>query len=300
MPEEIAVAVAAPTNTPPPVAGATGAAQTTQSITQPPETKHWTSTFDGLDDKIRSNPALQPFKTPADAIKAYADVQPLLGRDKAPIPTDWNDAAQVKAFNAKIGVPEKASDYQLGKTLAEKFPGYALDPKRVELFENIALKSGAMPRQAQAQAVEFVAAEKEMLEQHRQSIQVEQANALNKFKQERGSAYDTDVAMAHRALVNFGNESILQKLDSTGLGNDPEFIQLFAKIGMGLKEDSAHTSGSAPGTLQSNSVDSARVRINEMKADKNFMDALQNQSHPNHKTAAAEWTKIQGLLPARK
>lgn len=270
------------------------------SATATPAEKHWTSTFEGLPDALRSSPALQPFKNPADAIKGYVDLQPLIGRDKVVLPKDWNDAIQVKEFNTRMGVPEKPEGYGLGKVLTAKLPkDTVLDEKRVVGFEAMAHEAGLTPRQAQIISEKYLTTQLEEQRTALQTKQVEAANTLNKFKNERGSAYDTDVAFAHKALVNFGDKETLDYLNETGLGDDPRMIKLLAKVGATLKEDTAHPDGLPPGSLQTNSADSARVRINELKADKNFMEALEKANHPNHKNAVEEWSKLQGMLPAR-
>lgn len=57
------------------------------------------------------------WKAPAEAIGAYQNLETLLGAEKAGrtvvLPKDDKDADGIKAFRAKLGVPEKAEDYQL-------------------------------------------------------------------------------------------------------------------------------------------------------------------------------------------
>lgn len=279
---------------PPPPAGA----PPNNMTTNPPANEHWTSKFEGLDDKVKTHPSLQPFKTPADAIKAYTDVQPLLGRDKAPIPTDWTDAAQVKAFNDKIGVPAKAEEYKLKDSLVKTLPKeYTVDEARVAGFEKMAHDAGLTPRQAQQLLETYTKQEIEQVTGNRLKTETDRANTLNTYKQERGSQFDLDLAQAHKALINYGDEDTLKALNESGFGDDPRFIKLFAKIGATLKEGTAHTSG-APGSLQSSSVDSARIRKAEMMADQGFMRRLENAGDPGHRDAVAEWQNVTGRIPA--
>lgn len=260
---------------------------------------HWAATLEGLPDAMRASPALVPFKTPADAVKAYVDVQPLIGADKVIMPKDWNDKTQVAAFNKSMGVPEKAEGYKLGEVLTGKLPqGFKLNEPLVGQFQSIALEAGLSPRQAATAAEKFMLYQVEEQRTATQTATVERANALNAFKKERGTAYDTDIAMAQKFLVNYGSEELKQILIKTGMGDSPIVIAAFAKAGASLREDTMQPSG-LPGALQGNDAQSAQVRLAEMKADPNFMAALNSQGHPNHNNAVAEWTKVNGMIPAR-
>lgn len=260
---------------------------------------HWSSTYEGLPDAIRTAPVLQTLKTPAEAIKNLVDLQPLIGADKAPIPKDWNDPVQVKAFNSKIGVPEKAADYKLADFLKPKLPtGTVLDEKLVGKFQDWAIETGMTPRQAQIASEKFLTDQIAMHTSATQAKAVEQANALNAFKAERGTAFDTDMAFAQKALINYTTPEFLKFLNTSGLGDNPEMIKAFAKIGLSLKEDGVHPPGTPAGSLQGNDANSARVRVAELKADVNFMKALNSANEPNHKAAVAEWSKLHGMIPA--
>lgn len=57
------------------------------------------------------------WKTPADAIDSYSNLEKLIGADRAGrtvvLPKDDKDAEGIKAYHAKIGVPETADKYEL-------------------------------------------------------------------------------------------------------------------------------------------------------------------------------------------
>lgn len=54
-----------------------------------------------------------------------------------------------------------------------------------------------------------------------------------------GDKFDTTVARAAKAVKQFGTPALMQMLDETGLGNHPELVRAFSKIGEKLKEDTA-------------------------------------------------------------
>lgn len=62
-----------------------------------------------------------------------------------------------------------------------------------------------------------------------------------------GTAFDENVGIAKRGLDSFGTPKLVEVLNQTGLGNHPEVIRLFTKIGKTLKEDDPGATGGATG-----------------------------------------------------
>jgi hypothetical protein len=83
------------------------------------------------------------------AIQAHREAEKFIGvpADRVVhLPKDASDEAGIKAFRAKIGVPEAADKYELGE---------GVDPKFAEFFKDAAFKAG-VPKEAAAQlAAEF-------------------------------------------------------------------------------------------------------------------------------------------------
>ena len=204
-----------------------------------------------------------------------------------------------------MGVPEKPEGYNTGKVLTEKFAAGKIDVKldenRIKAFEQVAQEAGLSPRQATLLAEKTVLQEKATMEAAQQRADTERANALNAFKAERGSAYDGDIALAQKAIINLPGtlgKEVKELLENTKLGDHPVLIKAFAAYGASLKEDTAHAGG-AGGVLQSGDAGSAEIRIKELKANPEFMKSLNEQNHPNHKAAVEEWTKVNGLRKPR-
>lgn len=58
-----------------------------------------------------------------------------------------------------------------------------------------------------------------------------------KDKEFGGDKYDENVGIANRGLDKFGTPKLVEVLKQTGLGNHPEFIRLFTRVGKLIKED---------------------------------------------------------------
>ena len=52
-----------------------------------------------------------------------------------------------------------------------------------------------------------------------------------------GETFDANVAIAQDALKSFGNEALVELLESNGLGNHPEVVRLLWKVGKLTQED---------------------------------------------------------------
>jgi hypothetical protein len=59
-----------------------------------------------------------------------------------------------------------------------------------------------------------------------------------------GAAYEQNVGIAKTALKKFGGDAVLDVLEKTGLGNHPEIIRTFLKVGKAMADDSVATNSS--------------------------------------------------------
>ncbi len=67
---------------------------------------------------------------------------------------------------------------------------------------------------------------------------------LKADKEIGGAKFDASVAAATKAIAKFGTPALQKFFDDTGMGNHPEVVRAFAKVGAAMAEDSI---GSARG-----------------------------------------------------
>lgn len=90
---------------------------------------------------------------------------------------------------------------------------------------------------------------------------------MSTLQQEWGKDYDANIEAARRATRQFGLETqTLEKIENA-IGAK-QMLQLFAKIGKGVGEDS-FVDGSRPGGFGM-SPEAARVRLGQLKADREW------------------------------
>lgn len=66
-------------------------------------------------------------------------------------------------------------------------------------------------------------------------------DAIKADKEIGGESFKGSVEAAHRALEKFGSDALRQALNETGLGNHPELVRTFARIGKAMSEDKFHS-----------------------------------------------------------
>lgn len=150
------------------------------------------------------------------------------------------DAAASKPAESKPVVPEK---YDL------KLPeGALLDPSRVEKIQSFAKEKGLSNEQAQ----DLLNSENEAVSSFHSAQQEQLVRAREDWKKQvledkelGGDNLNKSVELAHRALNKFGSDALKDQLEKSGLGNHPELVRAFARIGKAMSEDKIIQSGNS-------------------------------------------------------
>lgn len=131
--------------------------------------------------------------------------------------------------------------------------GVELDTEALTLFEPIAKELNLSQEQAQ-KLVDIYP----KLQQHQADVwgkQVEQWGADTKADKEiGGDKFETNLGLAQKALDTFGTPELRQFIDSTGMGNHPEVIRAFMKVGKMMSEDSFVMPNNSGGQLSAAEV----------------------------------------------
>ncbi len=148
----------------------------------------------------------------------------------------------------KLTAPEK---YEFKAPEGQQF-----DPQVIEAYSEIA-KELNLPQESAQKIIDKIApvmAEKQMrvMEQARN----EWAEATRSDKEFGGDKLDENLAAAKSALKAFGNDSLTNLLNESGLGNHPEVIRFMVKAGKAISED-----GFVRGQRQSTANDDPAKRL---------------------------------------
>lgn len=180
------------------------------------------------------------WKTPADVLKSYTELESALGRDKIVIPGPQAKPEDWDKVYTKLGRPEKPDAY--GLKPIEGMPEGVYDQKSAAWFAQTAHKAGLNPQQARTLHDEYV---KLQVEGHNAKINAirqsgEQGEAT--LKQEWGPAYDAKVQLSQRAAKAIGLEAeTIDKIE--GAIGFAGLMKMFSTIGEKMGEDVAVGSG---------------------------------------------------------
>lgn len=232
-----------------------------------PRASDWVSS---LTPELKQLVEAKGYKTPADVVQAYAHAQRAIGADKIPLPKDgvWDEVAR-----SKLGVPREPGGYKLQRP--ELPQGVAYD----EAFEKAALpvahKLGLTPSQVQG-LLDFYAGHQSQSAQTAMRGRLDdETQAIGLLQQEWGGAYDAKVGQAARAARYFGGEPLIQFLNQSGMGNNPELVRAFAKVGSMMTEDTLKIGRSHGFSI---TPDEARREANKLMAS----PAYTSRDHPEH------------------
>jgi hypothetical protein len=151
-----------------------------------------------------------------------------------------------KADGEVTGAPEK---YELAAP-----EGFELEPDTTAAFEGVARELNLTNDQANkllplgAQLIEKVQAKQAEAHQQQVAKWAEDAKADKEFG---GDKFDASLATALKARDRFATPELKTLMDQTGLGNHPEMVRLFHRIGTAISDDTFVQAPSAGGSQKS-------------------------------------------------
>lgn len=172
------------------------------------------------------------WKAPADAITAYQSLETLFGADKAGrtlvLPKDDKDTEGMKAFRAKLGVPESADKYELPVPSGQE--GDNLTKVASTWFHEAGIPKAA----AQAITTKWNAHIEQLIKDGEKAAQTESHAQLEKLKGEWGAEFDQKAEYARRFLKAAGWDDTKMKRYEEAFGTAAmlkDFFQWGSKVG---------------------------------------------------------------------
>jgi len=130
-----------------------------------------------------------------------------------------------------------------------------LDAKHLESIVQYAKERGLSNEDAQA----ILDRDSKLRDSFEQTIKEAQLNELETIsndwakqakddKEIGGESFNKNVEMSKRVIERYGTEEFKKALDDTGLGNHPELLRVFSRIGKAMSEDQLVIPGTHPST----------------------------------------------------
>ena len=228
-------------------------------------------------EELANEPSLQNFQDHNALAKSYVNLVKKMGvpsEQLLRLPSEdgegWDDV-----YNA-LGRPENSEGYQFSQEHPEGYDQYAH-----ELGLN----------QHQADAIlnsyhDLMASEEEAdAEEYDQS----RVDNLQMLQQDWKHSYQENADLANRAFMQFATPELVDLVNETGIGSDPEMVKFLYRIGSFLAEDNVLATHPSQGGL---SPDQAQTRIDELLTDEGFKGKYFNAYAPGHQEAVDQYTRL--------
>ena len=204
------------------------------------------------------------------------------------IPGEKATPDEIKAFNQKLGVPEKAGDYKIARPVLPDYVGWN-DQVHTQVLD-AAHASGLTTKQT--------AAVVERLAKIVQGITPDPHAQLEKSKellqQKWGENFGRNLILSTRAAEHLGGQELLDALAETGAGAHPVVLDALHKLGAGMLEQGLIKNEDT----KLETVQDAQKQIAAIKGD--VKHAYWDAAHPNHAAAVQEYRRLLQLIDANK
>ena len=233
----------------------------------------------GLPDDLKADPSLAAFKDVGSLAKSYVHAQKLVGVDKIPTPQKTWTEAQWGEHYERLGRPKDAKEYGFPKDFKPP-AGVAFDAATLTKAKSAFHKAGLTSDQASAVLALYGETTGQGLALQEEARNETRRTTLEALEGEWKSSTQLKLQLAQSAMMKYGGTELRDYLESTGLGNNPALIKMFAAIGEKVSEDGV---GGAGLVLPTHAA--AAQELQRLNSDAQFQEALNSQSHPNHKSA---------------
>lgn len=254
----------------------------TEGQTQPTETptesildgaEKLPSWKDSLPDDLKSAASLGTINSIEDLAKSYVNAQSTIGKRIE----NMTDEERLKYFPPQ-GRPETIDGYEL--SIPE-----GLEVKQ-ELQDWFKQKSHDLNLPAEAATTlfkDYLEMTSETVREQSQLAEIKAQENVAELKRDFGPAYDERVAMANRALTQFGGDAAIEAIQQAGLQSNPAIVKMLAEAGKSLSEGKLVDSGNK-GKFGVTSAE-AGAKIAELRQDRDFMKAYTSPMDPGHGAA---------------
>jgi len=232
-----------------------------------------------LPDNLRNEPSLQTFSTVDNLAKSYVNAVKKIGGNPDHLVQIPQEGESRDNFYNKIGRPETPEGYDFGE-----------DGGKLDFYRNATHQLGLTQDQAANMLQLYAAVEEEQTKaSDKQNADFAVESQIN-LKREWGTNYDSNIDMAQRAFAQFASPEFSKLMDETGLGNHPELLKAFSKVGQMLGDDQLIVGSGIGG--QSKSPAQAKEEIESLYQDKEFSKSYLDKTDVNHKAASSKMDKL--------
>jgi len=233
-----------------------------------------------MPEGLRDEPSLQTFDSVDKLAKSYVNAVKMIGGNPDHLISVPQEGESWDDFYNQIGRPERPDGYDFG----EDDEGVLNDFKEFAHYNNLTQD------QADNLLGLFSELEEEGTNNEAQAMEDFKVQSTINLQREWGKNYDGNLDYARRAYAQFGSKELTDLMEDEGLGNHPEVVKAFSKVGQLLGED-ALAVGTGLGRNQM-SPQMAQEEIQALYADKDFSKSYRDNRDPNHQVAMNKMDRL--------
>lgn len=246
----------------------------------PTPTPASTSWLDSMPEDLRGSQSLTKFKDVEALARGYVNAEQFIGRDKIPMPK--TDAEYMDVYR-RLGMPENVDGYTFNPKDFEQYGQGALDD--LTAFKAMALNAGLTDAQAKKLFNSYIANVSSRLTDANVEFEMAKQNARTELMKRYGQAYESNMQKANRTLTYLANPQLIDAITNSGLGNNPDFIDMMVQISKHYVEEQ----GIDKSMGNQMSVNQLNEELNKLMANPAYFDG----SHPEHNLVVQ---KAQGIF----
>jgi hypothetical protein len=255
--------------------------------------------YDTLPDGLKTEKSLEAFKDkPISAVvESYVNAQKLVGGSLR-VPTDKDTpeerAAKISKIHEALGRPASVDKYNVKPPAAAEL-GINWSEGTQKRILDYAHKHGLNNEQAQA-AIDLAAdLYKGELPDYAGDYEacMKELETGSEGNPGWGSTTKRFLSVANRTVATMFPKEVMERINASGLGNDPAFIRGMYRVGKELMEDGVifpEVEGAAPGNERSG----AQAELDKLIGD--AKGAYHDANHPDHDNAVQKALELRRFL----
>jgi len=232
-----------------------------------------------LPEDLANEPSLRNFDDVSKLAKSYVHLVKMRGVPEDQLIKLPSDGNYSEVYN-KLGRPEDPSGYEIDIS-NDLNKDYAENAHKLGLSKDQARKIYSWMSDKYNQL------QQEDRSQYEESVRM----GLDSLKREWGQEFNAQTQIAKQAFLQLADAEMVKTMEESGLGNSPQMIKLFNKVGQILKEDGMLQNDVAFG--DSGGRASIKDKLDKiMDSESPYWDGM----HPEHDKYVAEALKLREML----
>ena len=232
--------------------------------------------------EFQADPSLAAIKTVPDLVKSYVHGQKLVGQKRLAAPEAGWEQKQWDELYTAIGRPDSPDKYELPKDV-KLADGLEIDEEAFKEIRKQFHGHGITDRQFKGIMTTYFTSLNKRAEAEKTAQAGSAATAMEALKKDWGQDFESNVAIAKSVLGKFADPDgkLGEYLETSKMGNNTELIKLLNKVGKAMLEDTQR-GGTGGGGLHVGDAEKAKMEIERLGMDKEFVSALNDATHPMH------------------